>query len=113
VRRFAGLHGRGARCVILAASAGDRHVGIGAGAGVQAKRFAEQSVLKIHLDMTARIDRLDADREIALFQVFQECVLNVRWHANTDSAHARLRAVEQASSSRSMAESSSTISCRS
>ena len=61
----------------------------------QAKRFAEQSALKIHLDIPERIDRMDADREIALFRVFQECLSNVRRHANTDSAHARLRTDEQ------------------
>jgi PAS domain S-box-containing protein len=61
----------------------------------QAKRFAEQSALQIHLDIPERIHRTDADREIALFRVFQECLSNVRRHAKTDTAHARLRTDEQ------------------
>jgi PAS domain S-box-containing protein len=61
----------------------------------QAKRFAAQSALQVHLDLPERIDRMDADSEIALFRVFQECLSNVRRHAQTDTAHARLRADEQ------------------
>lgn len=57
----------------------------------QAKRFAEQSALKIHLDMPERIDRMDPDCEITLFRVFQECLSNVRRHAKTDAVTVRMR----------------------
>lgn len=57
----------------------------------QAKRFAEQSALTIHLDIPERIDRMDPDCEIAMFRVFQECLSNVRRHAKTDAVTVRLQ----------------------
>lgn len=57
----------------------------------QAKRFSELSELQIKVSVEPGIERLDSDAELSLFRVFQECLSNVRRHARTDSAHARLR----------------------
>ena len=57
----------------------------------QVRRFAEQSSMKIHADITDKIARMDGDREITLYRVLQECLSNVRRHANTDEAFVRLR----------------------
>jgi PAS domain S-box-containing protein len=57
----------------------------------QAKRFAEQSGLQIRLEMPERMERMEPDREITLFRVFQECLSNVRRHSNSDAAAVRLR----------------------
>jgi signal transduction histidine kinase len=58
----------------------------------QAKRFTELSDLKIKLSIEPGVERLDSDSELSLFRVFQESLSNVRRHAGTDSAHARLKA---------------------
>ncbi len=60
----------------------------------QAKRFSELSELRIKLNVQPGVERLEPDAELALFRVFQEYLSNVRRHAGTDSAQARLRAVE-------------------
>jgi signal transduction histidine kinase len=60
-----------------------------------AKRFAELSELKVKLSVDPEIERLDSDSELSLFRVFQECLSNVRRHARTDWAHARLRVDEE------------------
>ena len=57
----------------------------------QAKRFAEQSSMQVNMDAVEKIERMDGDREIALFRVFQECLSNVRRHAKTDEVLVRLR----------------------
>jgi signal transduction histidine kinase len=49
----------------------------------------------VHLDIPQKVARIGADREIALFRVFQECLSNVRKHAQTDEAFVRLAQEEK------------------
>ena len=66
-------------------------LGLGPAVEWQAKRFAEQSGLKVEVEIGEGIPRLGADAEMAVFRVFQECLSNVRRHAKTDAAYVRLR----------------------
>jgi signal transduction histidine kinase len=66
-------------------------LGLGPAIEWQAKRFAEQSGLKVHVQLAEGIGRLEPEAEIALFRVFQECLSNVRRHAKTDEAFVWLR----------------------
>jgi signal transduction histidine kinase len=57
----------------------------------QAKRVAQQCGLKVTLNLQPSIGRLGPDVELALFRAFQECLSNVRRHAQTDTVVSRLR----------------------
>jgi signal transduction histidine kinase len=67
-------------------------LGLGPALQWQAKRFFELSELQVKLDIEPGIERLDPDSELSLFRVFQECLSNVRRHARTECAQARLMA---------------------
>jgi PAS domain S-box-containing protein len=56
-----------------------------------ARRFAEESGMHVRLEApSSGVERLGEEAEITLFRVFEECLSNVRRHAHTGSALARV-----------------------
>jgi signal transduction histidine kinase len=56
-----------------------------------AKKFAERSGLQIAIEAPPELERLPGNVELSLFRVLEECLSNLRLHAQTGLASVRLR----------------------
>lgn len=54
------------------------------------QNFSERSAILLELDAPQEMERLEADTELTLFRIFQECLTNVQRHAKTSHARVRL-----------------------
>ena len=53
--------------------------------------FSERSKIKVHLEIPPDFQRLEREKELAIFRIVQECLTNIHRHSGSDSATISIR----------------------